>query len=61
VRAVFSAGLAELGVEDPESQQMIQQANPMVAIPNRQQIGSLLLIKVVSIGNEGSASLIKGK
>ena len=33
----------------------------MTPIPNRQQIGGLLLKKLVGISNEESASLIKGK
>jgi len=60
-RAVFSAGLAERAVEDPEFRQMILLANPMAPIPNRQQIGGPLLKKLVNISNEESASLIKGK
>ncbi|RPA94232.1 hypothetical protein L873DRAFT_1793094 [Choiromyces venosus 120613-1] len=47
--AVFSSGLAEQAVEDPEFQQMIQLANPMAPIPNHQQIGGPLLKKLVSI------------
>ena len=60
-RAVYSAGLAERAVEDPEFRRMIQLANPMAPIPNRQQIGGPLLKKLVAISNEESASLIKGK
>ena len=60
-RAVYSAGVVEHAVEDPEFQRMIQLANPMAPIPNRQQVCGPLLKKLVNISNEESASLIKGK
>ena len=61
VRAVYSAGLGERAVEDPEFRLMIQLANPIAPSPNRQQIGSPLLKILVGISNEESPSLIKGK